>query len=81
MSRANQFEDVGNSIFSIIRVAGILSSVGALMLIGIKYMIGSVEEKADYKKTFPVYIIGCILVFGICTLGNLVYEWIQSLPV
>ena len=77
----NQFQSVGNKVFSIVRVVGVISSVGALMLIGIKYMLGSVEEKAEYKKTFPIYLLGCVLVFGICTLGSLVYQWIESLPI
>lgn len=81
MSKTNQFEDVGNTVFSVIRVAGIISSVGALMIVGIKYMLGSIEEKAEYKKTFPIYLVGCVLIFGVCTLGNLVYKWIQSLSV
>lgn len=76
---ANQFEEVGNNIFSVVRVVGILASVMALMLMGIKYMIGSIEEKAEYKKTFPVYLIGCILVFAISSLAGIVYTWIESL--
>lgn len=79
MNKTNQFNDVGNTIFSIVRVVGTISSVAALMLLGIKYMLGSVDQKAEYKKTFFVYIVGFILVFCVCTLGNLVYEWIQSL--
>lgn len=79
MSKTNQFDDVGNTIFSIVQAVGIISSIAALMLIGIKYMMGSVEQKAEYKKTFPIYLVGCILVFAICALGNLVYEWVQAL--
>lgn len=81
MSKTNEFEDVGNTIFSIVQAVGSIASVAALMILGIKYMLGSVEEKAEYKKTFPIYLVGCILVFTICALGNLVYDWIQALPV
>ena len=31
-------------------------------------MLGSVEEKAEYKKDLLPYFIGSILLFGICTI-------------
>lgn len=57
-------EDIGNLILSIIRVIGIFISVGILMILGIKYMLGSLEERASYKKSMLPYIIGAILLFG-----------------
>ena len=75
----NQFVDAGNAIFSVVRTAGAICSVAALMLIGIKYMLSSIEEKAEYKKTFWIYILGVILVFGITSLAEIVYNWINSL--
>ena len=51
-----------NTVFRIIRIVGTILSVGVLMVLGIKYMMGSAQEKAEYKKTFVPYIIGAILV-------------------
>ena len=48
----------------IISKAGTYIAVGALMIIGIKYMMGSVEEKATYKKSMIPYFIGCFILFG-----------------
>ena len=79
MNTANQFTPMGNEILGIVQVIGILSSVIALSLIGIKYMLASVEEKAEYKKTFSVYIVGAILVFGISLLLEPIYELINGL--
>lgn len=75
----HQFEGPGNIILGILKVVGIMCSVGMLMVIGIKYMMGSVEEKAEYKKTIWVYILGAILVFGISILGQKMYEFIGSI--
>ena len=47
---------------------GIVTSVLALIIIGIKYMIGSVEEKAEYKKTMIPYLIGIFMIIGISTI-------------
>lgn len=78
-STKNEFNDMGNTIYSVVRIIGIVSSVIALMLLGIKYMVGSVEQRADYKKTFPLYLTGCILAFGIFTIGDVIYELFKGL--
>ena len=43
-----------------------------LVVLGIKYMIGSAEEKAEYKKTMIPYIIGAILVFAASAIASIV---------
>ena len=42
-------------------------------------MIGSAEEKADYKKTMMPYIIGAVLRFGATTIANAVYNFASGL--
>ena len=39
-------------------------AVGIIFVIGIKYMMGSAEEKADYKKSMIPYIVGAVLLFS-----------------
>ena len=65
---------IGNKILGAIQVVGTLISVGTLMVLGIKYMMGSAEEKAEYKKTMIPYVIGAILLFTAVTLVNYVYN-------
>ena len=66
-------------ILALINMIGVISSVVCLMILGIKYMLGSVEEKADYKSAMIPYLIGAILVFSITTLPNLIYNITQSM--
>ena len=66
-------------VLGTIRVIGVIVSVGALMAIGIKYMISSVEEKAEYKKTFITYVIGAFLLFTVTTLPSLIYNIMHNL--
>ena len=54
-------------------------SVLALVLIGIKYMTGSIEEKAEYKETMMYYIVGAILVFAISNISAMIYNFAQTL--
>lgn len=46
-----------------LRLLGVFLAVGVMMIIGIKYITGSIEEKASYKKTMVPYLIGCVLLF------------------
>lgn len=54
-----------NEIIGLVQMIGTITSVLALIIIGIKYMVGSVEEKAEYKKTMKPYLIGAVMVFSI----------------
>ncbi len=63
---------LGQQIIGIITTVGIVVSVVVLVVLGIKYMIGSAEEKAEYKKTMIPYIIGAILVFAASAIASIV---------
>lgn len=63
-----------NTILGVVNVVGVFVSVATLIIIGIKYMIGSVEEKAEYKKTMITYLIGALLVFAVTTIPNILYK-------
>lgn len=74
-----KLEDRIGGILGTINVIGIIVSVITLMIIGIKYMVGSVEEKAEYKKTMLTYLIGAFLVFSITTIPNILYKFGSSI--
>lgn len=69
-----KLEEKAGIIIGYINNIGIVVSVVTLMITGIKYMLGSVEEKAEYKKTAIMYFIGAILIFGITTIPNILYN-------
>lgn len=64
---------MGGKVLGIINTIGVVASVIVLMILGIKYMVGSVEEKAEYKKSMLAYVIGAVMVFGITTIANIIY--------
>lgn len=59
-----QITSVGGKIVSIITTIGIIVAVIVLLILGIKYMMGSASEKAEYKKTMIPYLVGAVLIFG-----------------
>lgn len=65
---ADTLGNIGNKMVGVVQVIGVIVSVAVLGVIGIKYMVGSVEEKAEYKKTMFPYFIGAIMLFGITNL-------------
>lgn len=66
--------DRAEIIVALIRNIGIVVSVIALMLIGIRAMVGSAEEKADYQKSLPGYLIGAVLVFAMTMIPSIIYN-------
>ena len=55
---------IGNQIIGIITTVGVIVAVIILTVLGIKYMMGSASEKAEYKKTMIPYLVGAFLIFG-----------------
>lgn len=77
--QSDKIVGVGNSVIAIIRVVGIVIAVIILLVLGIKYMMGSAEEKADYKKSMIPYIVGAVLIFASTTIVGVVYDIANSL--
>ena len=69
---------LGANIVNIIQVVGIVISIIVLLVIGIKYIIGSAEQKAEYKKTMIPYIVGALLIFAASTIVNILYGVISG---
>lgn len=75
----NDIKNVGQKIMGIINTAGVVIAVIVLMVLGIKYMMGSAEEKAEYKKTMIPYIVGAVLIFGATTIANAIYNFANGI--
>ena len=76
---SNVLKFAANNILGIIQTIGVVASVVMLMAIGIKYMVGSVEERANYKQTLKPYIIGAFILFTGSLLPNLIYQFAQNI--
>ena len=70
---------IGNIIIGGFQAIGSIVSVLSLVIIGIKYMMGSVEEKAEYKTKMIYYVIGAILVFAISNISAMLYNFASTL--
>ncbi len=70
---------IGNQLIQIISTIGSVASVIVLVIIGIKYMMGSAEEKAEYKKTLMPYVIGAALVFAASAIAGIIFGFTQNI--
>ena len=75
---ATQIQNIGNSIIGFIQAVGSVLSVAVLAILGIKYMTGSVEEKAQYKKSMMPYLIGAIMIFAITNVLAIIVDIVKG---
>lgn len=75
----NEIKSLGGNIMAVVQTAGVVIAVVIVAVLGIKYMMGSASEKAEYKKTMIPYIVGAVLIFGASTIANVVYQFADSL--
>lgn len=72
----------GNSDFSakigkiigFLQWAGAIAGVLIITIFGIKYMMGSLEEKAEYKKSMIPFIVGAVVLIAAPQIAKLIFS-------
>lgn len=62
--KTETLKNTSNVVYNTLLIIGMGVAVIVSGILGIKFMIGSVEEKAQIKDALVPFIIGCIVVFG-----------------
>lgn len=60
----NALESGSSTIYNVLLTIGIAVALIWGMVLGAKFVTGSVEDKADIKSNIIPYIIGCVIIFG-----------------
>ena len=76
---SEKLRSMAGNVLGVIQVLGTILSVIILIVLGLKYMTGSVEERADYKKTLIPYVIGAGILFTGSYLPQFIYNIIIQL--
>lgn len=71
--------EMGGTIVNVLSTVGTVIAVAGIMILGIKYMMGSIEEKAEYKKTMIPYLVGCIFIFCIPKIVSIIYSIVKEI--
>ena len=61
-------------VLGIIRWVAIAGGTLIIAVLGIKYMMGSLEEKADYKKSMVPLIVGTVVVMGATSIAKVLFD-------
>lgn len=67
------------TILNAITIVGVVIAVVMVMVLGIRYMMGSVEQRAEYKKTMMPMLIGAILLFTTSTIVSIIYNLVSQM--
>lgn len=70
---------ISGRIVGIVQVFGSVVSLFVLVVIGIKYVLGSASEKAKYKEVMIPYIVGCVLLFATSNIASIIYKFATTL--
>ena len=72
-----QLEETSDLIYNILLGISMVLAVIVGMILGIKYMMSSTEEKAEIKETLIPYVVACVITFGAFTIWKIVINIIQ----
>lgn len=64
---------IAGNIVKWIRTIAVIAAVVIISVLGIKYMIGSTEEKAEYKKSFIPLIVGIVVVVAAAQISTMIF--------
>lgn len=78
VSGFNSAIKIGGLILRVIRIIGIIGAVIGIAILGIKTMIGSLEEKAEYKEKILPFIIGCLIIVSSTFIVGQVYKALNA---
>lgn len=78
-ANVNTIKQMGSKMWGVLANIGATISVVVIAIIGLRYMIGSIEQRAQYKETMWPVIIGCIMVGGISIIVEIIYNMSKSI--
>lgn len=70
----NGIQTTASKVMGLIRNVAVVAGVILIAVLGVKYMLGSVEEKADYKKSFMPLIIGAVVVMAATQIATMIFS-------
>lgn len=74
----NKISKIGGTITSYIKKIGIFISVGAAIVMGIKFVTASPEGKGQIKERIIPFVIGIVLIFGFSLVLQPVIDLVNS---
>lgn len=70
--------EMAGRVMGFIRNITVIGGVIILMILGFKYMTGSLEEKADYKKSLIPLVVGILVVMAATTIMSFIINFFNK---
>lgn len=68
---------MAGKVMGIIRNIAVVAGVIVLMVIGVKFILGSAEEKAEYKKSLIPLVVGIVVVMAATTVVSFLFDFMK----
>ena len=65
-------EKYTSRIFNFLYVIAVIVTIVVIMYVGLKYIVGSVSEKAEYKKNLVPIAVGALLITFLATIIRII---------
>lgn len=69
-----QITSLGTSVISFIWILSIVVAVVVIMYTGLKFIVGSANEKAEYKKSLVPIVVGVLLLVAATTIVKALFS-------
>lgn len=70
---------IGEKAFGVLKNLATVIAVVTIGIIGLRYMFGSVDQKAEYKSTMMPWFIGAIMVVMITTIIDIIQRFASKI--
>ena len=71
--------NMSDTVYNILLSVGIIAALVVGLVIGIKFVIGGVEQKAEIKGLLIPYIIGLVVLFGAFAIWKIIVDILQTM--
>lgn len=69
--------EMAGKVIGLIRNIAVIAGVILLTVIGVKFMLGSAEEKAEYKKSLVPLVVGIIVVMAATQIATMIFGFFK----
>ena len=69
---------MAGKVVGLIRNIAVIAGVILLTVIGIKFMMGSAEEKAEYKKSLVPLVVGIVVVMAATQIASMIFGFFNK---
>ncbi len=76
---SDNLKELSDKIYDVLLAIGIVVAVIVGLVLGIQFMVGSVEQKSKIKEALVPYVAGCVVIFGAFGIWRLVVILLQNI--